>query len=113
MTPPPSIARIIDVVAAYFNLTPTAIHGRNRQAHVAFARQVCMYLARERTRYSLADIGKFIGMRDHTTVIHALRAVAVALAADVNVLAQLNQLRGWLTGLPGLVEEGEVAVANP
>lgn len=46
-----------------------------RVREVAHARQYAMYLARQRTSKSLLQIGSFFGGRDHTTVIHSIRAV--------------------------------------
>jgi chromosomal replication initiation ATPase DnaA len=36
-----------------------------------------MYLARHLTRHSLEEIGGFFGGRDHTTVMHALKAIDI------------------------------------
>jgi chromosomal replication initiator protein len=46
-----------------------------RDKHVVRARHVAMFLCRELTTHSLPAIGRSFGMRDHTTVMHALRRV--------------------------------------
>ena len=51
------------------------LQSKKRHKSIAFPRQVCMYLARRHTRYSLEEIGGYFGGRDHTTVMHAVRTV--------------------------------------
>jgi len=48
---------------------------KRRPANIAFPRQIAMYLARELTKNSLAEIGEAFGGRDHGTVLHAHRLV--------------------------------------
>ncbi len=49
-----------------------------RSSRVSHARQLAMYLAREETSISLAQIAREFN-RDHTTVLHAIRTVAARL----------------------------------
>jgi chromosomal replication initiator protein len=41
-----------------------------------------MFLARKHTRHSLEEIGGYLGGRDHTTVMHALKAVEARLGVE-------------------------------
>lgn len=50
------------------------LRGAGRTRRLAHARQAAMWLARQTTDASLPEIGRFFH-RDHTTVIHAIRAV--------------------------------------
>ena len=50
--------------------------GKCRHKYISLPRQVCMYLARRLTDYSLVEIGGQIGGRDHTTVIYANDKIA-------------------------------------
>ena len=54
----------------------TALLARDRRPPVATARQVAMYLARELTDHSLPEIGRGVGGRNHTTVMHAINRVS-------------------------------------
>ena len=49
--------------------------GKNRSQEVAMTRQIIMFLARDLTDLSLKSIGLELGKRDHSTVIHACKAV--------------------------------------
>jgi chromosomal replication initiator protein len=62
-------------VAEHFDIRVADMTSKRRPANIAFPRQIAMYLARELTKCSLADIGEAFGGRDHGTVLHAHRLV--------------------------------------
>jgi chromosomal replication initiation ATPase DnaA len=57
-----------------FDVTKHELKGGGRNGHVVFARQFIMYWARRRTGFSLPQIGRHLGGRDHTTCLHGQRA---------------------------------------
>lgn len=67
---------VISAVAGYFQLSVDDITGPRRPEHIAFPRQVAMWIVRSYTRLSLSRIGEQFGHRDHGTVLHAFRLVA-------------------------------------
>ena len=73
---------VIEVVANSFQLTPTDLRSRKRDKETALARQVAMYLIKQETNSSLALIGKELGGRDHSTVIHACRKIVNDIETD-------------------------------
>ena len=75
--PPPRIAvhDIQEAMAAHYGLELADMTSPCRCRDVAWPRQEAMYLARKLTPLSLPRIGQLFGDRDHTTVIHAIRAV--------------------------------------
>jgi chromosomal replication initiator protein len=73
---------ITNVVTAFYAIRLTDLQSKKRQRSIALPRQVCMHLARRHTRHSLEEIGGFFGGRDHTTVMHALKAVKLRMEAD-------------------------------
>ena len=66
------LSEILDAAAQEFGVSRDALLARDRRPAVATARQVAMYLARELTEHSLPEIGRGIGGRNHTTVLHAV-----------------------------------------
>jgi chromosomal replication initiator protein len=58
-------------VADYYRIPVTEMTAKKRTAHIAFARQVAMFLTAKLTGMSLSAIGDAFGGRDHGTVIHA------------------------------------------
>jgi chromosomal replication initiator protein len=92
------IQTIIDAVTEYYGVKVSDLQSKRRQRSIALPRQVCMYLARKNTRYSLEEIGGYFGGRDHTTVMHAVRTVEDRRTSDSEfgkVVAALEErLRG-------------------
>lgn len=87
-----TISDIQRVVREYYGLQVGELTGHSRARAVSWPRQVAMALARRRTNLSLPQIGQRFGGRDHTTVIHALRAVEDRTRADCNHAADVLEL---------------------
>ena len=73
---------IRDMVAESFDLDPDLLIGKSRKRPIVDARQVAMFFCKQLTQLSLEAIGKRFGGRDHSTVIHACRAVQARLDTD-------------------------------
>ncbi len=85
---------IQEVVAGSFNLPRSSITGPSRAAKPLRARQLAIYLAREMTDLSLAQIGREFGDRDHSTVLNAIRRVEQQSELDqAGTREHLEQLR--------------------
>jgi chromosomal replication initiator protein len=73
---------ILIQVAADHGLTVDALRSADRRRKVAharfdaFARLRALHIAPGRHKFSLPQIGRFLGDRDHTTVIHGIRKAA-------------------------------------
>ncbi|MBC8333868.1 MAG: chromosomal replication initiator protein DnaA [Anaerolineales bacterium] len=85
--------RVVDLVAASFNLTTERLISRDRSRAVALPRQIAMYLLRREADISLPQIGKILGGRDHTTVIYAIDKITDLLESDENLRRQVVQIR--------------------
>ncbi len=70
-----TLSYIVNIVADHFNLTPQEIYSKNRSNKIAYPRQIAMYMCRKYLDMSLTDIGKLIGDKDHTTVMHAVKRI--------------------------------------
>jgi chromosomal replication initiator protein len=73
---------VLDAVATVFGVPVDDLRAPRRDKHVATARHAAMYLMREETGTSLAEIGAALGGRDHTTVLHGCEKVTRALELD-------------------------------
>lgn len=78
----PSMQTITSIVTEYFRVRLPDIQSKRRQRSIALPRQVAMFLARKHTRHSLEEIGGYFGGRDHTTVMHAIRAIEIRMTED-------------------------------
>ena len=74
--PTPTITRIIWLVAKDEGITVPALKGQSRMRDVCAARQRIFWLARALTGLSYPQIGRFLGKRDHTTILHGVRSHA-------------------------------------
>ena len=93
-----SLADIIEAAASEFGVGREQVLARDRRAEVANARQVAMYLARELTDHSLPEIGRGVGGRNHSTVLHAISRVSAAVRTDPAVRSTVDNLRIRLAG---------------
>jgi len=91
---------IESVVSIYFGLTPADLHTSRKSRTIALARGIAMYLARRHTDMSFPEIGRFMGNKNHSTVILASRRISQAL--------QSNAMVGWMT--PEGLREQNLAV---
>jgi chromosomal replication initiator protein len=88
--------QIFDVVTKYYNVRLGDLQSKKRHKSIAFPRQVCMFLARKYTRYSLEEIGGHFGGRDHTTVLHAVRKIEGLVGADMALAEEIEILKRQL-----------------
>lgn len=72
-------------VAIYFGLNPADLHTSRKARTIALARGIAMYLARKHTAMSFPEIGRFMGNKNHSTVILACRRISGMLQANANV----------------------------
>jgi chromosomal replication initiator protein len=87
------VTHIQALVAAYYKIPVRAMVSAQRCWEYAHPRQIAMYLASELTPKSLPEIGRRFGNRDHTTVIHAIKAVQKRMLADPEIECDIIALR--------------------
>jgi chromosomal replication initiator protein len=83
---------IIDVVTSHYSVRLSDLQSRRRQKSITEPRQLCMWLARKRTEFSLEEIGGHFGGRDHTTVMHSIRTIEERIQQDSRFAHQTDQL---------------------
>jgi len=69
------ISDIESAVATYFGITPASIHSSKKNRTVALARHFSMYLSRKHTKMSSSEIGRFMGNKNHATVLLACKKI--------------------------------------
>lgn len=84
---------VLSAVARYFSIDKTTLKGKKRDKSTALARHVSMYLLREEVQLPLATIGRVMGGRDHTTVMHACQRITIQLKADTRLRRDLLNIR--------------------
>jgi len=88
-----SIEDIQRKVAEHYNIRISELHSPRRTKNIARPRQIAMYLCKALTEYSLPDIGRKFGGRDHTTIMHGIRKVEELIKTDGSVREDVDILR--------------------
>ncbi len=84
---------IIDIVAEHFNISPEDILSKRRNSEYVQPRQICMYLCRHLTEESLQSIGKSLGKKDHTTVIHGIEKISDEILKDEELNNRIENIK--------------------
>ena len=79
---PLTVDDILEKVCNHYNVTPAQVNSKCRKHDYVVARQVSMYLAQKYTKMPASRIGKLVGNRDHSTVIHSCSQVEKRLQLD-------------------------------
>lgn len=80
---PLTVDDILEVVSKHYKVTVGEIHGKSRKAEIVKPRQVATFLALKYTKMPANRIGKLIGGRDHSTVIHSCQRIEKLLKTDM------------------------------
>lgn len=89
---PLTVDEIVETVCNHFNVSPSAVGGKSRKRDLVVARQVSMYLAQKYTKMPASRIGKLVGNRDHSTVIHSCSQVETRLKIDKDFLDEIQSI---------------------
>ncbi len=89
---PLTIDDILDKVCGHYNVTPEQVNSKSRKRDYVLARQVSMYLAQKYTKMPASRIGKLVGNRDHSTVIHSCAQIEKRLQADKMFSAEVTSI---------------------
>ena len=101
--PSPTIQMILDTVISFYDVRVPDLLSKERHKSIALPRQVGMWLARKHTRYSLEEIGRYFGGRDHSTVMYALKIIDLRRSIDSHLnstISALEQRLALRTALP-------------
>lgn len=93
---PLTIDDIVETVCHHYDVTVTAVNSKSRKRDYVVARQVTMYLAQKYTKMPASRIGKLVGNRDHSTVIHSCSKVEERLKIDAGFSDELVSIENGL-----------------
>jgi chromosomal replication initiator protein len=89
----PSLREIVAVVARHQNVPQSQLRSSSRRQSIVFARNLVVYLARELAAATYDQIGRALGGRDHTTIIHGYRKLVAERQHDSQIQETLDQLQ--------------------
>lgn len=87
------IKLLLQTVADHYNLSTEELISKRRDRKTALARGVAIYLMREGYNYSLTEIGKELGGRNHATILHSYEKLASELSINPNLANQVTEIK--------------------
>lgn len=89
---PKEVDKIKDVVCGYFRISSEDLSSSSRKTQTVYARNVAIYLIRERYKTPLKKIGEIFGKRDHATIAHGYDKIKQAVVSDQHVKNDIEYL---------------------
>lgn len=87
---------VVSAVSKYCSIGKRSLLGSSRARPVARPRQILMYLLRTQLQLPLVEIGRIVGGRDHTTVMHAVDKIGQLLSSDVQIRQDILGIKNML-----------------
>ncbi len=88
-----AISDVVEKVSRYYDIDQASIYEKTRRKEVVRPRQIIMYILREDFQVSYPAIGKKLGGRDHTTVIHSCEKIKAELRGNSELEEEITQVR--------------------
>ena len=91
-----TVQKVLSRVAEHFQVKVIDLKGDRRLRSVALPRQISMYLLRKELSLPLEEVGRVLGGRDHTTIMHGEDKITKALAVSENLRLDVTTIRQQL-----------------
>lgn len=89
---PLTIDDILEKVCKHYNVSVASVNSKSRKREYVVPRQVVMYLAQKHTKMPASRIGKLVGGRDHSTVLHSCTQVEDRLSTDSSFASDIESI---------------------
>ena len=96
---------IVRCVAEYCGTTEQQVTGTARTQSACTARHYAMYLCRELLGFSLVQVGRFFGGRDHSSVVYSIKKIKSLLASNNVTHNELSTLKQMCLTRAGEMQE--------
>lgn len=90
---------ILKIVADFFDIDQNEILGQKRTKNLVYPRQLSMYLMRHEINYSFPNIGKELGGKDHSTVMHGCKKIEKESSRNSEIQEHLARIKERLYDL--------------
>ncbi|MCB0403212.1 MAG: chromosomal replication initiator protein DnaA [Bdellovibrionales bacterium] len=87
---------ILKLVSIHFNVKTTDLKSDKRVRKLTFPRQICMYLLRKYLLMSFPEIGRFMGGKDHTTILHGVSKISDLARSDAETLNHITEIESLI-----------------
>ncbi len=93
---PPCPDDILAAVSRQLGVQLADMRGRSRNRDVSYARHLAMYVLKEDGRKTIAEIGRLLGHRDHSTVLAGIQRIALEQSTRPETRTDLGAVRASL-----------------
>jgi len=87
---------VIASVLKFYSLSKKQLLGESRVKQFALPRQLLMYLLRTELSLPYEEVGRLVGGRDHTTVMHAVDKITQMASGDVQIREDIQGIKNSL-----------------
>jgi chromosomal replication initiator protein len=84
---------VTETVSKYYQVGKRLLLGESRARPIARPRQILMYLLRTHLGIPLEEVGRVVGGRDHTTVMHAVEKITELATIDVQIREDILKIK--------------------
>lgn len=106
-----TLRTIVLTACDYYGVSTTEMLAERRSRAITRPRQIIMYLCRKHTGRSLPAIGRTMGGRDHTTVLHGIRNIEDKMQTNPEIAEQIADIEARLRSVAELAPEDASAIA--
>ena len=89
---PLTVDEIVGTVCNHYNVPESALASKSRKHDIVLVRQISLYFAQKYTKMPASRIGKLVGGRDHSTVIHSCNTIIQRLKVDNAFQTELDSI---------------------
>lgn len=89
---------VISAVATYFELKTSDLTGSRRSRPIVVPRQIIMYILRNELKLPLTEVGRLLGNRDHTTIMHGVDKIVNSLPISEELRVDMAGIKQKLYG---------------
>jgi chromosomal replication initiator protein len=93
------IEDIKNLVSNYYHLSPKDLESSSRKQQLTYARQVAIYLIRNKYNTPLKKIGECFGSRDHATISHAFDKIEFSIKTNTLIKSDIEILTKMMENL--------------
>lgn len=88
--------KLMEAVSSHFSVSKKALVSHVRARTIARPRQILMYLLRTELGLPLQEVGRLIGGRDHSTVLHAVDTISALASRDAKIRGDISGIKSSL-----------------
>ncbi|MBO7370750.1 MAG: chromosomal replication initiator protein DnaA, partial [Campylobacter sp.] len=88
-----SLDSIVSVISKELNIKPSEIKSTKRNKNIVEARSIAIYLAKNLTTNSAAQIAMFFGLKDHSAVSHNIKKIGELVDRDNDFATKVEELK--------------------